>query len=132
MSSVIFWSYFRALPRNNPLSIMMGARTIHPGMLDKLYLETAMWLHAMLLKNKRVGYLLNTAEERELESKNCSLCREGGVIQRLTGRTSPLWSAEDHRTRLPLQVAPETMWQLLWTSVLQIRTTKGGSQKRDN
>ena len=40
----------------------------------------------------------------------------GDATQRLTGSTSPLWSAEGSRTRLPLQVAPETVWQLLGTS----------------
>ena len=29
MSSDIFWSHFRVLPRNNPLSLIMGARITH-------------------------------------------------------------------------------------------------------
>ena len=85
----------------------------------------------MLLNNKRVWYLLRTDGEGELESKNCNLGGEGDVTQWITDRTSPLWSAEGSRTRLPLQAAPETVWQLLWTSELQgIRSTKGGPRKR--
>lgn len=51
----------------------MGARIIHPGMLDKFYLEAAMLLHAILFNNKVVWYLLRTAEKRELRDKNHSL-----------------------------------------------------------
>lgn len=53
MSSDNFWPYFRALPRNNPLSIAMGARIIHLSMLDKLDLEAASWSHVPVLNNKR-------------------------------------------------------------------------------
>lgn len=77
MSSDISWPYFRALPRNNPLSIVMGARIIHLSMLDKLYLEAASWSHALVLNNKRVWYLLRIAEEGELEERNWSLLGKG-------------------------------------------------------
>lgn len=131
MSSDIFWPCFRVLPGNNPLSIMMGARIIHSRMLDKLYLEDATWLHATLLNNKRVWYLLKTVGEGKLEGKNCRLLGEEDRTQGLTGRTSPSWPGEGSRTRLPLQGAPVTMWQLLWISVFQEPgTTKGGPLKR--
>lgn len=71
----------------------------------------------MLLNNKRAWYLLRTAEEGEFGGQELQfLWGRGDVTQQLTGRTSALWSAAGSRTRLPLQVAPETMWPLLWTS----------------
>lgn len=51
----------------------MGARIIHPGVLDKLYLEAATLLHAILFNKKGVWYLVRTAEKRELRGKSHSL-----------------------------------------------------------
>lgn len=52
---------------------MISVRIIHPGVLDKFYLEAATLLHAILFNNKGVWYLVRTAEERELRGKNHSL-----------------------------------------------------------
>lgn len=57
--------------------MVMGARIIHLSMLDKLYLEAASWPHALVLNNKRVWYLLRTAEEGEVGDENCYLLGRG-------------------------------------------------------
>ena len=83
MSSDISWTYFRALPRNNPLSIVMGARIILSGMLDKLYVEAAGSMPAsFIIRGLGTSLVIREiAEEEVLEDKNCSLLGERDTTQ---------------------------------------------------
>lgn len=130
MSSHISCTYFRTFPRNNPLSIVMGARIIHSGMLDKLYVETANWPYATFLIIRWFGSYCGLRRKKSWRVRTAASWEERDMIQWLTSRTWLLWPAEGSRTRLLEQVAPVTLWLLMWTSVLQeIRATKVALEK---
>lgn len=57
---------------------MINARIIHPGTRDDVYLEAAIWLHAMDLRCRRVWYLLKGSEEGALSSMTHSFREVGG------------------------------------------------------